>query len=622
MPLIAATVSLADYKKILAKDLQLAESRALPFRLYQEYTFEDGKKGPLLVIGKPSKEVMTGVGERSKAVKGLGLCRNTDGGLQFQVKTGSIKRTDLTAMIKSVARTDAVSIVDDLSKAAESDDTSAIDTRLPDLLHDLAEFKKLDGVEEDDSDDLDKLVEQIKKIKAGKAKGNAEELLDTLEMGLTAAWEEAAKRIERANKKVDSSISDEVPVEDIYEPGPPPTPITKRSEWKQVVTALEELTASMAEALEWQKAEVESELEAETLLGPAQDSLDDLKDDLDTALDRLDDLQEEINSIYDTINDKKARKTRAKNSKTKATIQQEIDALYQDVNDAKEDRKQQQLVVNKARKAVQAQETLVGDLEVMSGKHGTGRHATQTGLESQVRRATTGGITADQDDNPYGLPHARFDEGGKKLNELTWKEVTLTWTEGDDGQRELQNRDEIEHKLTLAAETRNQKASASSLFHSPILEKEAVERAIAYVNTNCVWEEYFQGTWKPLDRVLIVIGKPKKAIGWGTSVKLTGTKTALADANKAIDQFHKGKVTIQQLMAALHVGFETDISGGVKLVPTARIMLDRTSTGWVNTSQYPCTGAVQWTIAGKKVRSRHPTTGNWVEQTAGLGNGA
>ena len=47
MPLTTAEISLVDYKKSLAKDLLLAATHSLPFRLYQDFTFSDGKKAPL-----------------------------------------------------------------------------------------------------------------------------------------------------------------------------------------------------------------------------------------------------------------------------------------------------------------------------------------------------------------------------------------------------------------------------------------------------------------------------------------------------------------------------------------------------------------------------------------------
>lgn len=104
--------------------------------------------------------------------------------------------------------------------------------------------------------------------------------------------------------------------------------------------------------------------------------------------------------------------------------------------------------------------------------------------------------------------------------------------------------------------------------------------------------------------------KEKAAKGWGHKMKAVpgvGKKT-LTEANTILNKFRDGDIDQDKMLKELGVAFAEKkgaggTSDGVTMLPNARVLLKRTSTGWVNTSQHPDTNSEGWDIAGKDVRA-------------------
>ncbi len=258
------------------------------------------------------------------------------------------------------------------------------------------------------------------------------------------------------------------------------------------------------------------------------------------------------------------------------------------------------------------------DLKVEANKHGTGRHGAQTGLEQQARRVATGGATPDQGGNEFGTSrtHATTKDGNE-IQEAKWH-VTIKW-ELVEGQKVVKNKEEVlkEFVKQYSAENRVQAASSSSLFLSPELEKEAAQRAVDIVTKQCTWKEYQDdsGQWKPIDRVVVTVGPPRKnkAIGYGHGqAKIDdNVKVALKDANSILELFRQGKIDQNKMLAGLNSKLKEKVDPtrgenlGAEILPKCKVILDRTSSGWTTVSQYPCDASevVGWSLYQKMVRS-------------------
>lgn len=55
-------------------------------------------------------------------------------------------------------------------------------------------------------------------------------------------------------------------------------------------------------------------------------------------------------------------------------------------------------------------------------------------------------------------------------------------------------------------------------------------------------------------------------------------------------------------MKALNVSMARSDDGGAILQPVARVMVDRSGSGWTNTSQYPTEDSPGWSLKGERVR--------------------
>ena len=193
------------------------------------------------------------------------------------------------------------------------------------------------------------------------------------------------------------------------------------------------------------------------------------------------------------------------------------------------------------------------------------------------------------------------------LASVKWNKVTVQYVDDASqpgGKRKVVNRDEV--LKAIVYQTREARTKAASMFLNHMLEKEAVERAIDVVQKQCTWTEYLDGTtWKTLDTVTVVLGKPRSAAGWGYGVvRNLDEKKVLNDANKVLERFRDGQIDAAGLLQGLDVSFVTDADGSVPLVRNVRVTLQKMGGAWSSITHFPsATDEPGWSITGKTVRS-------------------
>jgi hypothetical protein len=361
-------------------------------------------------------------------------------------------------------------------------------------------------------------------------------------------------------------------------------PITGKVD--DAVKALKALMDARVEGLKWQKVEIQKVVDAHGMIAKFKASYDKHKEETEKrirdATTRRQELKDEIAYMR---SDKQTKKKTLEiqirmQEKVLAALNPEIEKAEKELVDLEEKFEGQ-----KRRYAVDA------------NKHGTGRHGAHTGFEQQARRAATGGMTADQQENVWGT------SGGDTA--LTWQGLRVEWENLVDKNgwrlgRRLKDEAAVKSRLNWC------NTMTSSSFLGPELEKEAVEMAAAIVN-KITWDQVRDGPddeWMDLTRVLIQVGPPKKNKtfkGWGISVSsMSETKLSISDALDALSKFTDGELTPDALLRKLEVA----VDGEGKIQPHATVMFDRKGATWVNTSQYPADAPVGWSLQGKLVRSK------------------
>ena len=241
------------------------------------------------------------------------------------------------------------------------------------------------------------------------------------------------------------------------------------------------------------------------------------------------------------------------------------------------------------------------------GSHGSSRHGAQTGIERQARRAATGGVTPDSKTPDASSKPSR--RAGVTAHITEWKGANIEWEEVD-GKRKIKSRTAVQKQIV--AEVANIGVTdTASVFATPVLEKLAVDTAIAKV-TSKGWNEIYSKAkgWHDFDEVAIVLGKPRGKAGWGYALARKEVATlALTEANKVLKQFEEGKLTEKAMLKALGVEYLLK-DGVVQMIPNAKVILKRDSgtAAWKSFTHYPHPvdgggeAAASWDIEGRRVR--------------------
>lgn len=238
--------------------------------------------------------------------------------------------------------------------------------------------------------------------------------------------------------------------------------------------------------------------------------------------------------------------------------------------------------------------------------HGSGRHGAQQGMDRAARRAVTGGFGADSPNNPAGVTqHTRQWTAG----------VPVEYSVAPDGKISVTNKRDI--VKTIVDEQSNYcRTFTQSMFANPVLEKQAVQTALAIARDQCPWTHVDDGGWKELKTLVVWVPKPRTGPGYGYELKLVdqSKQLATADADALIRQFETGAIkTIDALLARLNVALTTNPAdgngrGGVKMIPHAKVVLERgdvNTKDWVSKTHFPdnSVAAQAWSIGGKRVRT-------------------
>lgn len=612
------------YKKDLKTDLVIARTRTLPFRLFTQFAFTT-RTAPLLIIGKMKPELIAAVKSNAEALKASGECAVKKGTkcIQFAVEKGEWKGPVLTKLLADAGLTTVeAEIVASLEVEAKSSDRATQEralaglskaiTRLEAAAADLGEehpaisaareaarhlyaFQKHgtalpDGeTPEEVMEDLlehvgaaehhERLARNARVLEAEGALGD-----ENLSPEDRSAYE---KTVLRANKLVDDALTEQSPVDLDALTGPPLVPVTKSPEFREAARVIDELMKKVGFALQWQDQLLEEAEGAREALPALYKSRQDLNQAIRNAERAITNLELHIRTQRNEVQRKQKVHDRTRNAGARKVITNEIAACNRAIVQANTDLRDQRDVLKEATSELDAVAIKILNAEVVANRHGTGRHGAQTGIEQQVRRTATGGVTPDQPGNELGISREHFDaDTGAPIRKLSWNQVDVTWEEGEGGLRHVVT---TPHELVLAAENRFQATTKSSWFLSPVLEQEAVQRAVAAANLSVDFDEIWQGNnWRALSRIKIVVGKPGKAEGWGHGVELMGGASTLDAANEVLDDFRRGEIDADELLRALNTRLRTDGLGkGAKLLPHVRVILDRDSTQWNAVTWFP-----------------------------------
>jgi hypothetical protein len=211
-------------------------------------------------------------------------------------------------------------------------------------------------------------------------------------------------------------------------------------------------------------------------------------------------------------------------------------------------------------------------------------------------------------------PDQPHNEGGTARIKGTWKTHKIDIVKTPQGKEKLEKPAQLVTAV-IDEMSRTFAASTSSLFLNPVLEKEAVDRALAIANQAKDWTQWQDGTtWKPLTSLTVVVPPPAMAKGYGLQVgRADGfVKKTAAAAAALVKDFDNGKIkTVDELFKKLDVQLVTDRTGvGAALVPHARVVLERASSAaaWSSKTYFPTSDPVGWEcakgvdLANKQVR--------------------
>lgn len=418
---------------------------------------------------------------------------------------------------------------------------------------------------------------------------------------------ELKKGLEWATVKREGKVSDAKPgrSDDDDEERPlPPRVASASAGFLKARADLEEFMKARVAALQWHENEIKTQQDAEKKITEIESVIAAIELKIAAAQTRATELTAEVKELR-------------RDEKTAKYSKGAIVKLEKAVTD-------QGVLVDALSKKIETQRKTLPALGLLAQKHGSSRHGAQTDMGLQARRAATGGVSPDQSDNVHGVSEKRVDDpdGAKTpVAELKWRKTSIRYVKEGNGKRKVVNATEVlKAILTDIKEMDSVATSTASKFLSHELEKEAVDRAIAMVQKNCVWTEIEDGDkWLPLNSVTVYVGPPRTSAGWGFAVqrKADAPKVALEEANAAIEKFRAGTIDEAEMLKQLDVtlvAVEEEVGGkkssSVPLVKSARVTLGRTSSGWTSITHFPDPTATPsgWTLKGRFVRANPKAT--------------
>lgn len=579
-----------SYQKMLKKELSKLNGELGDFYFFDEAPINGGT-GPVLLVGEVKDSIAKALKAAAKS-RAVGKCFMEDKTLKMSVVTGKMPDTAVkpifqknTYKFKVVSGLPATDSADDKPSREEANAQARLKAT-------TGRFDKVKAqITDDERKELRNMFgDAVDAAKAGQwsqvsdlsAKID-EKILTFAKAALKGATKDKSGR-EDAHKRQIAKLVSQIKSEN--------ETLTKL---EAAVTREEKLLSDLTAALSApglksrDAAKKRDQIKAcEERIATAKDAVAKTSEKTKTAIKEL-----EAQKLSAESSGAEAVKLAATN------IQRRIDALNKALDDVPIAAAKSQLrgVIEKMAEAAAWQKEQMGDAR----DHGSNRHGAQTGLERQARRAaTTENITPDQPDNPTGVAGDRT---------LVWNKVKITYKE-EGGKRVVANRTEVAGQIVGVA---NRGSGASdveetSMWASPVLEKEAYETASAYAAKLKKYTHYKNSRgWGTFTSLTLVIPKPKSAPGWGYAVKRTGAAVDKSVAEDVLKEFEAGKITLDKLFERMNsklVGAtEKDKAGkehsSAKMIPTATFVFERGGTGdnWKVVTRYPDSKAVQgWDI--------------------------
>lgn len=222
---------------------------------------------------------------------------------------------------------------------------------------------------------------------------------------------------------------------------------------------------------------------------------------------------------------------------------------------------------------------LTDDAVNTAGGHGTSRHGAQTGLDRQAQRAATEkGVTPDQPGNKFGVTQ----------HETSWNKVSIVYEKNAKGEKVIKDRTTVVKNIVNVV-TRTVKSDIGSMWATPVLEREAVKKAVDTAKAMEAYVDYEKnGAWHPFTSLAITLGKPSSGPGWGYAVQKDGANVDPTEATRILTEFEKGKLTLDEMFNELNVKLVTR-DGGAEMTHHAIVVFKRAAGGakWELVTHYP-----------------------------------
>jgi hypothetical protein len=587
----------AKYKKLLKDELTSLKATPAVFHYFDKFKFDDGRLGPLILVGDlMRKDLFESVKNTDAPIKARGKCAKAGETVQFQVELGALPLDKLKADMSNIDAKEVKTLAG--GAHAAPDDAALKDAAEAKLALVSKQFDAIKGrVSDEDRKAMREIFGRIADaMKAGKF-GEAISEMKAAELAAAQAGNAlrqdrenaAAKDFEASANAAKASLKQaetvEAQVKQLVEE-------ISSTEQKAGAASARKGNASQAKAVELQnaakalKASLESAKEAMAAAQKTKDADQNVLRSMATQL-------LVAQSTYELATKALAAPGKlAENADMKASAE----AIKGKVGEMAAATKWQQ-------------EQVEG-----GGSHGTGRHGAQTGIDKQAGRVASD-VTPDQPSN----------EGGTASRTAEWK-TTIKWKEvvGTDGKTVAEKDGSGKRIVDKPAEivkkvidevSRTFATKTASMFLNPVLEHEAVSRAIDIATNQCKWTQWQDGAaWKDLLSLTVVVPPPRTAKGYGLAVERAEgfVKQAAAAAAAHIKDFETGKIkSIDELMKKLDVQLAVDRTGeGAAIIPHARVVLTRANTGaaWTDKTHFPTNDPPGWdcdkgkSLTGKMVR--------------------
>lgn len=584
MPFTALTDfdTIKKYETVLKTELNKLDGEPSEFFFCEKFPLE-GKKVDLLFVGKIKKPVIEALKTQGASLTWGQVTANKKS-LKLEVERGKLTDSKLTPVLKGTTFTfELVDSIATPSKPSEEDQALlqksvkakralfTVSETFKDMGHVLAPSDR--SAIRKDLESAETLIEQGK---PDQAQVLIDKSIKELEEQKAAIKNEVQSRKQQLGQDLEKELQDIA-----RQLGPLNEQISVE---ERKVKVLQNTIDSMLQAQKKPGIKQKEFLErkgrieiAQGELTSAQQKLKEVRDKLDPQIALLEELKDKAPVKMQTIvQNMQQRLTAVENaSKSAEQMHKELSDLVGKMSQATAWQKDNKDTLNDDG----TQRTTPDDDVNTTRGHGTGRHGAQTGLDRQAQRASTEeGVTPDQPGNKFGVTQ----------HQTSWNKVSIVYETDTKGQKVIKNRTTVVKNIVNAV-SNTVKSDVGSMWATPVLEREAVKRAIDTAKAMEPYLEYEKnGAWHAFTSLAITLGKPTSAPGWGYAVESDGTHVDPAEASRILGEFEKGKLTLDGLFNELNVKLVTR-DGGAEMIHHAIVVFKRATGGakWELVTHYP-----------------------------------